>query len=119
MQSSNIDSPEETYRQSCPGDPSELIAWLGGLAGFIFTESEIFLQSSRINFVYRPLDWAVRDTLHRDYNTITSPQIFPTFCSINKVRNPRVANRSVFKLFLTELNPTILKIFHVSQSVTE
>ena len=37
----------------------------------------------------------------------------------NKVRNALVANKSVFKLFLTELNPTILKIFHVSQSVTE
>ena len=51
----------------------------------------------------------------------------------NKVRNALVANRSVLKLFLTELNPTmlkdnvqctelnptILKIFHVSQSVMD
>ena len=37
----------------------------------------------------------------------------------NKVRNALVANRSVFTLFLTELNPTILKMFHVSQSVSD
>ena len=45
-------------------------------------------------------------------------QSFAQELSVNKVRNALVANRSVFKLFLTELNPTILKIFHVSQSVT-
>ena len=33
--------------------------------------------------------------------------------NVNKVRNALVANRSVFKLFLTELNPTILKTFQI------
>ena len=47
-----------------------------------------------------------------------SSVIGPVSIGKNKVRNALVANRSVFKLFLTELNPTILKIFHVSQSVT-
>ena len=35
----------------------------------------------------------------------------------NKVRNSLVANRSVFKLFLTELNPTILKILQTMYSI--
>ena len=37
----------------------------------------------------------------------------------NNVRNTLVANRSVFKLFLTELNPTILKIFRVTDGLTD
>ena len=32
---------------------------------------------------------------------------------LNKVRNALVANRSVFRLFLNELNTTILKIFQI------
>ena len=36
---------------------------------------------------------------------------------VNKVRNALVANRSVFKLILIELNPTILKIFQIMYKI--
>ena len=57
--------------------------------------------------------------------TPTGQSLQTVFCSpelvnllINKVRNALVANRCVIKLFLTEFN-LMLKIFHVSQSVSE
>ena len=83
----------------------------------------------------RPRPWSQsgrrRRSTCQDWHTSSGLYIWNTGgqkeLPYNKVRNALVANRSVFQLSLTEkyfrqwteLNPAILKIFHVSQSVSD